>query len=72
MLGYHYEHGLGVASDIVRAHVWYSLAQAHSVGALRDLFHTNVARVEERMTDEQVAESERLAREWDTSHLAGR
>jgi TPR repeat protein len=69
-LGFHYEHGLGVQRDIVLAYAWYSLAEAHTVGVLRDLMADNRERVEPGMSLAQLDEAERLAREWEAAHPA--
>ena len=56
-LGYWYSH---VRPDAVRAFVWYSLAVSNghqSVVLNRDI-------VEKKMTPAQIAEAERLVREW--------
>ncbi len=53
-LGHMYSYGLGVPQDQVQAHMWFSLADA---GKHRDY-------VASLMTPEQIAEAQRLAREW--------
>ena len=59
-LGDLYKDGLGVAQDHVLAHMWFSLAAAQGYeGAARQR-----ASVAGFMTSEQIAEAERLAREW--------
>jgi TPR repeat protein len=58
-LGFMYEVGLGVTQDYVQAHMWYNLAAAQSekgAGKIRDL-------LAEKMTPEQIAEAQKLARE---------
>jgi len=55
-----YEDGQGVTQDYVQAHMWYILAAAkdwESAGNIRD-------RLAEKMTPVQIAEAQRLAREW--------
>ena len=63
-LGLLYEQGRGVLQDYVQAHMWVNLAgtQGH-VGAAK-------ARriIEKKMTPEQIAEAQRLAREWLAIH----
>ncbi|MGB8575646.1 MAG: SEL1-like repeat protein, partial [Pseudolabrys sp.] len=52
--------GLGVPQDKVRAYMWFNLSAAQGregAAAFRDL----IAR---RMTPAQIAEAQRLAREW--------
>jgi uncharacterized protein len=59
-LGVFYDNGLGVPQDRVRAHMWLNLAAMQgreSAAAFRDL----VARL---MTPAQIAEAQKLAREW--------
>ena len=59
-LGVFYDNGLGVSQDRVRAYMWLSLAAMQgreSAAAFRDL----VARL---MTPAQIAEAQKLAREW--------
>ncbi len=59
-LGRLFATGEGVAQDYVQAHIWYSLAarQGHQKATqLRDI-------VAGRMTPEQLAEAQKLAREW--------
>jgi TPR repeat protein len=59
-LGYMYYFGEGVPQDLVRAHMWFNLGAAKGdleANALRDI-------VEQRMTPAQIAEAQKLAREW--------
>lgn len=59
-LGLKYLSGEGVPKDYVRAHMWSNLAAAQGTEAgvmLRDS-------AEGRMTREQIAEAQRLARKW--------
>jgi TPR repeat protein len=64
-LGVMYHDGKGVAQDLIQAHKWFSLSAAGSKGqgqekaaALRDAIAT-------KLTPEQIAESLRLANEWE-------
>jgi TPR repeat protein len=58
-LGEMYSEARGWPEDLVQAHMWFNLAAAHSgFGANK---RDALAR---RMTPEQIAEAERLAREW--------
>ncbi len=55
-----YREGQGVPQDYVQAHLWFSLAAAQGhedARTLRDL-------LAEKMTTAQIAEAQRLAREW--------
>ena len=59
-LGIMYDNGRGVAQDYVQAHMWFNLAAAKGGAfhmAMRD-------RLAEKMTPAQIAEPQRLAREW--------
>jgi len=59
-LGTFYDNGLGVPLDKVRAYMWFSLSAAQGregAAAFRDL----IAR---RMTTAQIAEAQKLVREW--------
>ncbi|MDX1653672.1 MAG: SEL1-like repeat protein [Candidatus Competibacteraceae bacterium] len=60
MLGRLYAQGLGTAQDYAQAHKWFNLA------AGRDHRHASAARqsLAERMTPGQIAEAQRLARNW--------
>jgi len=55
---------LGVLQDYVQAHMWYNLAAAQGqeqAPTLRDI-------LAKHMTPEQIAEAQRLTREWMTQH----
>jgi TPR repeat protein len=60
-LGLMYYNGQGVPQDYVRAHMWFNLAAAKDgdpkTAERRDL-------IAQLMTGEQIAEAQRLAREW--------
>ena len=60
LLGAMYHDGLGVPQDYVRAHMWLNLAAAQGI---QDAVE-NRNLVAERMTPAQIAEAQRLAREW--------
>ena len=63
-LGAMYVAGQGVPQDDVRAHMWYNLSASNSTGdeAKRAVqFRDLLAGL---MTSEQIAEAQRLAREW--------
>jgi uncharacterized protein len=67
-LGVLYGKGLGVPQDDVRAYMWYSLAMGHSMGPsihkVQKLAADNRDVVARRMTPSQIAEAQKLAREW--------
>jgi TPR repeat protein len=59
-VGQMYEAGQGVAQDYIEAYKWYSLADAQGeeeAASLRDV-------LAKEMTSHQIAEAQRLAREW--------
>ncbi len=64
-LGWMYAWGWGVTPDDVQAHMWLNLAAARlPPGEDRDMAASNRDIVEGKMTPDQVAEAQRLAREW--------
>jgi TPR repeat protein len=72
-LGLLYLYGQGVRQDYIQAHMWLNLAATRfTPGADRDAAVRNRDGVAARMTPAQVAEAQRLAREWDAAHPAAR
>ena len=66
-LGLCYAKGEGVSQDFVAAHMWFNLAAARFPAAdtrNHDLAVRNRDLVASRLTGEQVAEAQHLAREW--------
>jgi hypothetical protein len=66
-LGFMYVAGDGVPEDNVLAYMWYNLAAAQEnevAQVLKDF-------IEEEMTREQIAEGQRLSREWLEAHPSG-
>jgi TPR repeat protein len=59
-LGRHYHAAQGVPQDLVRAHMWYNLAAAHGYES-GTKWRDRIARA---MTPAQIAEAQKLAREW--------
>jgi hypothetical protein len=59
-LGVMYYEGTIVPQDYVQAHTWFSLAAAQGYPSAED-FRDSLA---EKMTPAQIAEAQRLAREW--------
>jgi TPR repeat protein len=59
-LGVMYAEGRGVPQDYVIAHMWFSLAAAQ--GEQRAV--ETLAMAEQRMTPAQIAEAQKLARDW--------
>jgi TPR repeat protein len=63
-LGRLYDTGHGVPRDVLRAHMWYNLASAYGYEEgkkWRDRLAADDAFV---MTPDQIAEAQKLAREW--------
>ena len=56
-LGFMYDHGRGVPEDYVLAHMWFNLAAAAAGNSA-------MALVAAKMTPAQIAEAQKLAREW--------
>ena len=66
-LGARYEDGESVPQDFVKAHMWYNLAAERGLAfaaQVRDMLAA-------RMTPSQIAEAQRLAREWKPSSIFG-
>ncbi len=64
-LGVMYYHGRGVPRDFVQAHMWFNLAASRSPpGEVRDKAAAVRDGLAAKMTPAQVAEAQRLAREW--------
>ena len=60
-LGLMYDVGYGVPQDFIQAHMWYDIAGVEVAISYRDY----VAR---EMTPAQIAEAQKLAREWKGKH----
>jgi TPR repeat protein len=70
-LGGMYDKGQGVPQDYVQAHMWFNLASAGyrlSDTMSRDGAITYRDLVAGKMTPDQIAEAQRLAREWLAAH----
>ena len=67
-LGGRYWRGQGVPQDYVQAHIWYSLAASRLTGGRRHPAVRERDRVAGLMTSAQIAEAQRLAREFDAAH----
>ena len=63
-LGVMYDNGQGVPQDYSQAHIWFNLAASDLIGEDRERSVRNRDRMAEEMTAEQIAEAQRLAREW--------
>ena len=64
LLGSMYEYGRGVPQDYVRAYLWFNLATSRAKGDDRKQFANMRDRTAAKMTPAQIAEAQRLAREW--------
>jgi len=62
-----YGTGQGGPEDIVLAYMWWDLPAAQGVEDAQD----NKDIAESRMTREQIAEGQRLSREWIAAHPPG-
>ena len=64
-LGVMYDKGQGVPQDYVQAHMWFNLAASRlPPGTDRATAVKNRDILAEKMTPAQIAEAQRLAREW--------
>ena len=66
-LGIMYSEGQGVAHDLVKAHMWFNLAASRfpaSKTEYRDSAIQNRDLAASRLTPAQLAEAQKLAREW--------
>ena len=63
-LGVLYDRGEGVPEDLVYAYMWYNLSAAQG----NETAQNNKEIIEPRMTREQIAEAQRLSREWIETH----
>lgn len=59
-LGLMYAQGRGVLQDFIQAHMWYNLSAAHGEARSADARDA----LAKQMTPAQIAEAQRLAREW--------
>ena len=63
-LGVMYTNGQGVPQDYVQAHKWVNLAASVSTGEVAEKSRILRDKLAEKMTASQIAEAQRLAREW--------
>jgi TPR repeat protein len=68
-LGSIYAEGKGVPQDFVRAHMWFTLAAAATSGDSEDAATKNRDRVASKMTAEQIAIAQKMARRCQESKL---
>ena len=65
-LGFMYDIGQGVPKDYIQAHKWFNLAvSGEKDDQTRKLMVDNRNIVEKKMTPGQIAEAQKLAREWE-------
>lgn len=64
-LGLCFLQGESVPQDYVQAHMWLNLASSQNIKAAGDLRDT----LAPQMTQDQVAEAQRLARDWAANHI---
>jgi hypothetical protein len=67
-LGFMYATGQGVPQDDVQAHMWYNLAASRGTDEMKVEAVEARDRVAGKMNPTQIAEAQRLAREWDAAH----
>ena len=71
-LGAMYRKGLGLPQDYIQAFMWYDLAVAKSeLDQERRVWARNRDSLAKKMTSEQIAEAQRLAREWKPKSSGG-
>ncbi len=63
-LGAMYRAGRGVPQDPIQAHMWYNLAASSGGDQGRKMAVKSRDSTAKKMTAEQIAEAQRLAREW--------
>ncbi len=63
-LGFMYANGQGVPQDIVQAQMWFTLAAEQGAA----LAQNNRDKAASEMTPDQIAEAQRMAREWKAKH----
>ena len=63
-LGVMYNNGRGVPQDYVQAHKWLNLAASRTTPEKAEDYRPARDEVAEQMTTSQIAEAQRLAREW--------
>jgi hypothetical protein len=64
-----YTNGTGVGQDFVRAHMWFTLAGAALSGDSGDTATKNRDRIAAKMTAEQIATAQEMARRCQESKL---
>ena len=68
-LGLMYANGQGVAQDYVKAHMWYNLGAASLSGEHGKTATSNRDNIAKRMTPQQIAEAQAMARKCQASNF---
>ena len=64
-----YAVGKSVERDLVRAYMWYTVVKMADAGEMTSgSSRTHLERITNKMSADQIAEAQRLAREWDEAH----
>jgi hypothetical protein len=67
-LGLLYDTGQGVPQDYVQAHMWFNILASRNASSMRRIGVEKRDILAAKMTAEQIAEAQRLARAWDAAH----
>ena len=68
-----YTEGKGVPQDYALAHMWFNLSASRATEAeYRDSAAKSRDELAAKMTPDQIAEAQRMAREWMQSHPSTR
>lgn len=59
-----FEYGQGVIKSYITAYMWYTLAFEHADTATKELLHERTANISRSMTQEQIMEARKRARDW--------
>ena len=68
LLAVMYRNGEGVPQDYVEAYKWFNLATIYADASQREEYAERRNNAAERLTPEQCAEGQKLAREWFDAH----
>ena len=68
-----YRHGIGVPQDYVQAHMWFNISAATlglaiGQGRAEEISSEHRDKIAKLMTRDQIAEAQRMAREWLEAH----
>lgn len=59
-----FEYGQGVIKSYITAYMWYTLAFEHADTATKELLNEKTANISRGMTQEQIMEARKRARDW--------